>query len=127
MLNLTLKSLLHRPGRAAGLSRAKPRAGVSWGHFRDSEAENASISALSAVWGGPPDLLRWRRRGLCLFRRSRDSRARFSGVVWSGQIRCAFSVIFGRLVVKPRASDTPWAVASVHRGRDIKNARNTKQ
>ena len=25
------------------------------------------------------------------------------------------------------ASDTPWAIAAVHRGRDIKNARNTKQ
>ena len=109
MLNLALKILPHRPGRAASLPRAKPRARVSWGHFRDSEAENAPISALSSVWGGLPDLLRWRRRGVGFISAVTGlapralCRARFSGVVWSGQIRYAFLVISGRFVVKPRA------------------------
>ena len=142
MLNHVLKILPHRPWRATGLSRAKPRARVPWGHFRDSEAENAPFSALSSVWGGPSDLLRWRRRRVWFISAVTGlapravSRARFSGVVWDGQIRHAFSVISGRFVVKSRAparsapslvincasraSDTPWAAAAVHRGRDIK-------
>ena len=72
------------------------------------------------------------------------SRARFSGVVWSRQIRNAFFSNFRSFcgqtestsafsaveLVNKRASpasDTPWAVAAVHRGRDIKNARNSEQ
>ena len=96
MLNLVLKILPHRPWRAARLPRAKPRARVSWGHFRDSEAENAPISELSSVWGAPPDLLRRRRRRVGSFFAVTGlaprafSLARCPGVVWSGQIRYAF-------------------------------------
>ena len=132
MLNLVLKVLPHRPWRAAGHPRAKPRARVSWGHFRDSEAENEPISALSSGWGGPPDLLRWRTRGLvyfgghgtCAARGFSRSRALLSGVVeWADPPRVfvIFRSFFGQtegtsafsdveLAIKRTspASGTPW-------------------
>ena len=74
------------------------------------------------------------------------SRARFSGVwgdvEWAdplcvfsnlrsfcGQIEGTSALSAVKLAIKrtSRASDAPWAVAAVHRGRDIKNARNSEQ
>ena len=106
MLNLALKIPPRRPGRAAWLARAKPRARVSWGHFRDFGVGIEPISALSLAWGGPPDLLRRQRRGVgfILAVTGLAPRALFRapcfGVEWSRQMRCAFAVICGRFEVK---------------------------
>lgn len=106
MLKVVLKVPPNRPGRAAWLARAKPRARVSWGHFRDFGVGIEPISALSLAWGGPPDPLRRQRRGVGFFLAVTGlaSRALFRVrcfvVEWSRQIWCAFAVIYGRFEVK---------------------------
>ena len=93
MLNLTLKILPHRPWRATGLSRAKPRAWCPGVIFAISRPRiNLLVHFLR--FGVPP----WTYSGggdagLGLFRRSRDlRRARFlarASLGWCGVGRSA--------------------------------------